>query len=391
MSDVSCCLLVFPSVSVQVFPDVITTEEGNDVTMMCHVTGHPLPDMTWSRSEVSLPALRSIVNEGNLTILNVSTTDSGSYLCTARSIVGTNSSSVQLQVYSALKFLTRPPPSVLVYTGQTLNLSCSASSDLETTITWAFNGIRSLPQGVHTDASSNLIIMSLNINHGGNYTCSALNSVSSLQANVNVRVKIPETCSSVKANINDVSGNYVIDPDGEQGEAPFSVYCNMTDKGGVGVTAVSHNTEERTHVKGFDRAGSYSRDIQYIGASLLQIIGLIEKSKKCQQFIRYECKGSMFYSHNSNTQYAWWVSRDDRQMTYWSEASQGCTCGITSSCIDPQKLCNCDKNDLHWQEDLGILTNKLHLPVLQLRFGDTGGNGEEGYHTLGKLECYGLN
>ena len=382
-------LLVFPSV--QVFPGVIATEEGSDVLMMCHVTGHPLPNTTWSRSDVSLPASRSIVNEGNLTILNVRTIDSGSYVCTARSIVGTNSSSVQLQVYSALKFLTRPPSSVLVYIGQALNLSCSASSDLETTITWAFDGIMSLPEGVLTDASNNLIIISVDIAHGGSYTCSAMNSLSSLQTNVEVRVKIPETCSSVKANISDVSGNYVIDPDGEQGEAPFSVYCNMNDKGRIGVTAVSHNSEERTHVKGFDPAGSYSRDIQYIGASLSQIIRLIEISKKCEQFIRYECKGSMFYSHNSKTQYAWWVSRDGRQMTYWSEASQGCTCGITGSCIDPQKLCNCNKNDPHWQEDHGRLTNMLHLPVLQLRFGDTGHNGEEGYHTLGKLECYGMD
>ena len=51
-----------------------------------------------------------------------------------------------------------------------------------------------------------------------------------------------------------------------------------------------------------------------------------------------------------------------------------------------------DKNDENWREDSGFLTIKSHLTVKQLRFGDTGKAKfrEEGYHTLGKLECYSL-
>ena len=44
------------------------------------------------------------------------------------------------------------------------------------------------------------------------------------------------------------SDNYIIDPDGKGGVAPFSVYCDMSDKGGVGVTVISHDSESRTHV-----------------------------------------------------------------------------------------------------------------------------------------------
>ena len=81
-------------------------------------------------------------------------------------------------------------------------------------------------------------------------------------------------------------------------------------------------------------------------------------------------------------------------MTYWSgasEAPQGCACRATSSCANPQHFCNCDINDNVWREDSGLLTNKSHFPVSQLRFGDTGEVGEEGYHTLGNLECYGMD
>ena len=40
----------------------------------------------------------------------------------------------------------------------------------------------------------------------------------------------------------------------------------------------------------------------------------------------------------------------------------------------------------------GLLTDETKLPVKQLRFGDTGNPNktEAGYHTLGKLKCYGI-
>ena len=47
-----------------------------------------------------------------------------------------------------------------------------------------------------------------------------------------------------------------------------------------------------------------------------------------------------------------------------------------------------------WRVDSGLLTDKSDLPVLQLKFGDTGfdgaGRDEKGYHTLGKFKCYGI-
>ena len=42
-----------------------------------------------------------------------------------------------------------------------------------------------------------------------------------------------------------------------------------------------------------------------------------------------------------------------------------------------------------WREDSGFLTETSHLPVIELRFGDFIYNHDEGFHTLGKLKCYG--
>ena len=42
---------------------------------------------------------------------------------------------------------------------------------------------------------------------------------------------------------------------------------------------------------------------------------------------------------------------------------------------------------MKWLEDSGLLLDSSRLPVLQLRFGDTGENNEAGQHTLGPLIC----
>ena len=162
----------------------------------------------------------------------------------------------------------------------------------------------------------------------------------------------------------------------------------MTDKSGVGVTVIGHDSKSRTHVYGYVGHGGYSLDIHYTGASLSQLASLTRISSHCEQFIKYECLDSvLLYNRNP---YGWWVSRDSAKMTYWGGASINgkCACGMTNSCADSRFCFNCDKNDRVWREDSGLLTDKTKLPVKQLRFGNTGG-GNHGYHTLGKLKCYG--
>ena len=181
----------------------------------------------------------------------------------------------------------------------------------------------------------------------------------------------------------------MIDPDGEGGLLPYYVNCDMSDKKGIGVTVISHDSETRTWVKGFEDPGSYSRNISYTGASFPQLASLTNVSLHCEQFIKYECYGSQLKGD------AWWVSRDSEEMTYWGGGkpdSSNCACGVSNSCGDNDSnlRCNCDKSDRKWREDSGLLTEKTHLPVKQLRFGDTGHDYEKGYHTLGKLKCYGI-
>ncbi|KAL9951913.1 hypothetical protein ACROYT_G044659 [Oculina patagonica] len=201
------------------------------------------------------------------------------------------------------------------------------------------------------------------------------------------------SCSMIKlCNLKAPSGSYVIDPDGEGGVTPFTVYCDMTDKNNVGVTVISHDSENRTHVIGCGPGGCYKRDIHYTGADLHQLGNLTAISTHCEQSIKYECYGSRLLLNGD--MYGWWVSRDGDNMTYWGGGNSNfpykCACGVTGTCANTGYGCNCDANDLTLREDSGLLTNKSHLPVKQLRFGDTYRWGQYGYHTLGKLKCYGV-
>ena len=202
-----------------------------------------------------------------------------------------------------------------------------------------------------------------------------------------------KSCSHLKRLSPEANnGTYLIDPDGRGTLAPFIAFCDMTDKKGIGVTVISHDSEKKTSVYGYESPGSYSRDIYYTGANLSQLASLTKISSQCEQFIKYECYHSILFLNYRNP-FGWWVSRGSAKMTYWGGASVGsgkCACGMSNSCARPDRRCNCDKNDRAWREDSGLLTEKTQLPVKQLRFGDTGQGREKGYHTLGKLKCYGI-
>ena len=329
------------------------------------------------------------MQDGTMKIRSVTKKDAGTYICKAENILGLATDTAQLTVFSPLRFKVRPPQEVTPVIGSTLRLPCVAGSELSTTLTWTMDGASVLPVNARVLQNNTLVIKNIKKTQRGSYTCRASNALATIEAKVKI-TPVVTSCSEIKKYVTSASGNYVIDPDGEGGLAPFTVFCDMTDKSGVGVTVISHDSESRTHVKGCEEQGSYSREIHYKGASLSQLASLTRVSSQCKQFIKYECYGSGLWFNNP---YGWWVSRDSAKMTYWGGASPGsgkCACGMSNSCADSSKVCNCDKNDDIWREDSGLLTDKTKLPVKQLRFGDTSGTNEQGYHTLGKLRCFGI-
>ena len=336
-----------------------------------------------------MPDKRTEIMNGKLTINSVTKNDRGTYICKAENILGSVTDTAQLTIFPPLRFKVSPTQEVTPVIGSSVRLPCVAESDLRTTITWTKDGMSSLPVESRVLQNETLLITNIKIAHIGYYTCRATNALRTIETKVKINSPTAASCSVIRKYISSASGNYVIDPDGAGGLIPFTVYCDMSDKNGAGVTVISHDSESRMHVKGCEPAGCYSRDIHYRGVSLSQLASLTRVSLQCEQFIKYECYDAKIFRDGQ----AWWVSRDSIKLTYWGGASPGsgkCACGMTNSCADSSYGCNCDKNDVAWREDSGLLTDKTHLPVKQLRFGDTGDSGEQGYHTLGKLKCYGI-
>ena len=104
------------------------------------------------------------------------------------------------------------------------------------------------------------MIQNIKKSHQGYYTCRATNAVKTIEAKVQINSPVAaSSCSAIKKYVSSESGNYLIDPDGKGGLAPFSVYCDMKDKNGIGVTVISHDSESRTYVPCQNRL----RDIHY--------------------------------------------------------------------------------------------------------------------------------
>ncbi|ELU06489.1 hypothetical protein CAPTEDRAFT_45779, partial [Capitella teleta] len=161
-------------------------------------------------------------------------------------------------------------------------------------------------------------------------------------------------------------------------------------------TEVGHDSMAPTLVNGYPGAGSYLRTISY-EMDMEQIDELIARAQSCEQYIKYECYQSRLLSNpGSDPSWGWWVSRSNLSMDYWGGSYPGsgaCACAQLNECQGlpgNTNPCNCDAGfALDGVFDDGFLTHKEHLPVLELRFGDTGTAHDQkwGVHTLGPLRC----
>ncbi|XP_022799057.1 brother of CDO-like [Stylophora pistillata] len=371
-------------------PSSVIVEEGHKVTLVCLATGQPTPKITWRKAVGRMSKERSRAINGRLEITNVTKTDGGDYICLAKNIINEDSAHTQVIVLEKLKFTLFPPLKRSAKPSGNVLLTCKAQGERE--IVWQRTG-QGLPSGHVVYSNGSLLLKNFSPTDAGTYTCIARNFHRSITAITELEVRKPTSCSEIKAHNRGISsGTYTINPDGKEGVTPFSVYCDMTDKGGVGVTVISHDSERRTYVGKIPRCGGpgcYSKDVQYTGVSTAQLSALTRVSQNCEQFIKFECNNDVAFIEGN---YAWWVSRGGTKMNYWGGATghdKMCACGVTNSCSHGKK-CNCHNSGGGWREDSGLLTDKSVLPVTRITLGDLDDSNEEGYHTLGKLKCYGV-
>ena len=147
-------------------------EGSNAILPVCHVTGHPTPVVTWSRSFGQLPQGRIQKNNSVIKVVGVRKVDSDNYLCTATNLLGSVVKRTQLNVVSLPQFTVQPPANLTVSIGQTLTLNCSATGDPQPVISWKKPG-QQLPVGRNQHINGALVIRDTKEEDAGSYICTA--------------------------------------------------------------------------------------------------------------------------------------------------------------------------------------------------------------------------
>ena len=237
---------------IKLLSKALFAEEGKNVTIACTATGQPQPSVTWTKAFGSLPKGRTEVLSEKLKIYNVTKEDRGTYICKAKNILRSARDSAQLTTVSCLRFKVCPPQELTPVIGYAIRLPCLPESDLRPTITWLKNGKPSLPVDSDVLLNGTLVLQNIKKSQEGIYSCRSTNALTTIEAKARIHSPVSATsCSMIRKHISSVNGNYVIDPDGEGGLAPFTVFCDMIEKNGVGVTVIGHDSESRTFVKGY--------------------------------------------------------------------------------------------------------------------------------------------
>ncbi|CAH2294330.1 contactin-associated -like 4 [Pelobates cultripes] len=196
-----------------------------------------------------------------------------------------------------------------------------------------------------------------------------------------------QSCEAYKHKGN-TSGLFLIDSDGSGPLAPFSIYCNMTD---TAITIINHNNTELNRVKSSNRENPHTVNFKYT-ADINQLQATVNNAEHCMQELAYHCKKSRILHKQSHIPFSWWVGRTNETQSYWSGSSSDikkCSCGLEGNCIEAELFCNCDADRNEWTNDTGFLSNKDHLPVMQIVITDTDRQHSEAAYKLGPLLCSG--
>ena len=171
-------------------------EEGENITPQCKTSGVPIPTVTWQKAFSRIPKKKTAVENGSLTIIKVEKADGGTYACTAKNLLGRDTTIAQVTVIDRLKFTLTPPIKAVTSVSWKLMLHCEAQGAIE--VDWIRVG-KHLPQNHILYPNGTLLLRNISPNNAGSYTCVAKNSMGSVTATSVVKVNItPKSCSSLK-------------------------------------------------------------------------------------------------------------------------------------------------------------------------------------------------
>ncbi|XP_062857960.1 hemicentin-1 [Trichomycterus rosablanca] len=197
-------VLVPPSIVNEGGMQDVKVKEGQNITLTCEVTGHPVPEITWLKDgqPVLGEARVQVMSHGRfLQIQDAQVVDTGRYSCLASNIAGDRSTHFNLNVLVTPTITGSGPEGSSEEVTVTLNsptsLVCEAQSYPPAIITWLKDGtpfestrnVRVLPGG------RTLQILNAQEEDAGRYTCVATNEAGETLKNYEVKIYIPPIIS----------------------------------------------------------------------------------------------------------------------------------------------------------------------------------------------------
>lgn len=160
---------------VNVSPVSLTVTENQTANFHCSATGHPKPKVSWRK----INGAELVTTDGPDTALHVRTADyndSGSYMCTATSVLGKAQKMVKLYVEVSPRLIEIPKRVIEVMESSTASVSCKAFGFPPPAIIWS-RGFLKLPEGRSTVINGTLTIASFKPHDVGQYRCRASNKL----------------------------------------------------------------------------------------------------------------------------------------------------------------------------------------------------------------------
>ena len=161
-----------PKISLSFGPRYV--EKQKNITLpQCQVTSFPPAVITWSKVFGELANSRTVVQDGQLSIMNAQKKDSGLYKCKASNNLGQDSAVTQVNVVELPRFTVSPPAQIKESKNHNVTVPCQATGDPRPKVTWVKeNG--ELPVGrSKVSEDGTLQIWNAKEEDSGRYTCTA--------------------------------------------------------------------------------------------------------------------------------------------------------------------------------------------------------------------------
>ncbi|XP_077998598.1 basement membrane-specific heparan sulfate proteoglycan core protein-like isoform X2 [Glandiceps talaboti] len=169
---------------------------GEEVQFTCVVTrGYPPPQLTWSRAaNLQFTDRTELFEDGTISLTSVTTSEQGTYICTAQNSAGSVQATARLRVQGLPSVSINPSGELEVKVGDQISLECVAEGDPMPSLTWERMGNDNMPESVEivpdTENSGSVVfrIMSASMDDSGIYVCRASSPVGQVEDRIVLNV-----------------------------------------------------------------------------------------------------------------------------------------------------------------------------------------------------------